>query len=458
MLGMRRIGADRADYYLADLARELPLASAGGARWLGQAAQGLGLRGPVDPDRFRAVLAGRHPETNRTMGSGRGTVHGVDLTFSAPKSVSVLFGLGEDEVARHVVAGHVEAVQGAVAYLEAHAVSACRRAGEEREVIPTTGMVAGLFTHGVNRNLDPHLHSHVVMANLVHGEDGRWSASDQRGLAAHRMAAGAVYDAHLRMELTARLRVTWTQAPLRAAEVQGVSPSVMGELSSRSAEIRQHAATWGTHSARGTRLAWAVTRAAKPPSVGIDTLRASWERRARGAGLEQWERPGRSTPRTSLSEHQFASVLSTTADGGVRRRDVVTAFAAAAPDGVAAPALAQLTSLWVPDRPGVVGVTETMHQRREMLPRPFELDTLGPRPIDPTEHAVWCTAARDMARYRQRWGVTQPRQAWDVDPAAVSGFSTERLIDHLRTTQHVDAARTRLGHRSPPVLELGRSR
>ena len=90
--------------------------------------------------------------------------------------------------------------------------------------MPTTGLVAASFTHGVNRNLDPHLHTHVVMANMVHGHDGRWSACDHRGLSAHRGATSAIYEAHLRAALTTRLGVQWVDAPGSVRKWRG-SPS-----------------------------------------------------------------------------------------------------------------------------------------------------------------------------------------------------------------------------------------
>ena len=129
------------------------------------------------------------PRTALVLGSGRTSVAAFDLTFSAPKSASVLFALGGADTARAVVALHAEAVAGALSYLEQHAVTAVRRSGPDRVVLPTSGAVAAQFTHGVSRNGDPHVHSHVVMANLVHGADGRWGACDRRGLAAHRLAA-----------------------------------------------------------------------------------------------------------------------------------------------------------------------------------------------------------------------------------------------------------------------------
>ena len=110
MFGIHGVGRGRADYYLSDLARELPASDPG--RWAGGAAAGLGLEGPVEPADFHRLLQGRHPRTGGPIGSGRTTVAAFDLTFSAPKSASVLFALGGEAVARRVVAAHAEAVGG----------------------------------------------------------------------------------------------------------------------------------------------------------------------------------------------------------------------------------------------------------------------------------------------------------------------------------------------------------
>ena len=182
--------------------------------------------------------------------------------------MSVVFALGGEEAARHVVAAHREGVQGALRYVESHALSAPRGSGEQREIVPTTGLVAASFTHGVNRKLDPHLHTHVVMANMVHGFDSRWSACDHRGLSAHRAAASAVYESHLRAQLSIRLGLRFVEAPGLRAEVGGVSPFLLGEFSSRAADIRRHMAEQGAHSARGARVAWAATRPDK--RAGLD--------------------------------------------------------------------------------------------------------------------------------------------------------------------------------------------
>src|SRR5580704_1329097 len=101
MLGIHGIGRDGADYYLSDLARELPVAGPG--RWAGSAAERLGLTGPVRADEFGRLLESRHPRSGVLLGSGRASVAALDLTFSAPKSASVLFALAGAEAARAVV-------------------------------------------------------------------------------------------------------------------------------------------------------------------------------------------------------------------------------------------------------------------------------------------------------------------------------------------------------------------
>ena len=471
MLGIHRLTSQGAHYYLSDLAQELPLPQRwepGPSAWVGRAAEGLGLEGDIEPAHLQALLLGLHPTSGHRLRSDRATVLGFDLTFSAPKSVSVVGALGGEDTARQVLAAHREGVRGAVTYVESHALAAARGSGDRRQLVPTTGLVGASFTHGVSRNLDPHVHTHVVMANLVHGVDSRWSACDHRGLWAHRRAAAAVYDAHVRAELTSRLGVRWSDRPGHRTEIKGVSPFVMGEFSSRGADIRRHMAEWGSHSSRGARVAWAATRPEKPVGVSFVELSSEWERRARAVGdsrsqisalLGQREA---ATSRTWLDEHRFGAVLSLAPDGAARRRDLVAAFSTAAVAGVDAPGVERLTELWVPANAtrGGIGVAEEIRSLRSVVPGAHLFDALGPRPVDPAAHEVWCEAAKAIDGYRSRWGV--------ADEVAVPGgagvrsgaspLQTDRLIQHLRTSQQVEVARQRLGWRPPRPLELDRGR
>jgi conjugative relaxase-like TrwC/TraI family protein len=450
MLGIHGIGRERADYYLSDLASELPVA--GRATWAGTAAPGLGLTGPVEADEFRRLLESRHPRSAAALGSGRVSVPAFDLTFSAPKSASVLFALGGAEVARTVVDVHAQAVAGSLTYLEQHALSASRRAGPARFVVPTSGAVAAVFTHGVSRNGDPHVHSHVVMANLVHGADGRWSACDRRGIEAHRLAASAVYEAHLRAGLSAALGVRWIGGAGRRAEVAGVGPELLGAFSSRSADIRRHMDETGAHRGRGAHVAWAATRPAKAPSAPFADLAVRWHRQAHDVGGRLELEPGRRQGRALLDEHRFAGVISLPTHGGAHRRDVVAAFATAARDGADAPAVERLVAHWV--APGPVGVAEPLQQRRTVVPTNEHLRALGPRPVDPDDHAVWLGAARTIDAYRDRWG---PAPAGG-EPVHLATLPAQRLADHVRTEREIAAARARLGWREPAAMERGMGR
>jgi hypothetical protein len=374
-----------------------------------------------------------------------------------------MFALGGEETARSVVRAHAAAVDGAVRYLERHGLGAVRSSGGgEREVIETTGFAGAAFTHGVNRNLDPHLHSHVVVVNAVHGVDGRWSAVDGRGLDAHRRAAGAVYEAHLRDALTASLGVRWDGPPGRSLEIATVAPALRGEFSSRGADVRRHAYEAGVRTARGQRIAWAATRPTKVTGGAYEELAADWRRRADGAGmgLEVDRGVGRQASRApapdSFDEHRFAGVISLTPHGGAHRRDVVGAFAVAARDGVAAASLEQAADLWAPGRR--VGVAEERLTRRSVVPAPHVVATLGPRPLDPAGHATWVGAARAIDAYRGRWGIRDGAEALGVGRDALSSLPPAQLADHLRVTRQLDAARQTLGRRAPAELELGLGR
>jgi conjugative relaxase-like TrwC/TraI family protein len=454
MLGVHGIGQDRADYYLSDLARELPVAGSG--QWVGRAAEGLGLTGPVQADEFRRLLESRHPRSGVVLGSGRVSVPAFDLTFSAPKSVSVLFALAGAEAARTVVAAHDQAVAGSLTYLEQHAITANRQSGPSRVVLPTSGAVAAVFTHGVSRNGDPHIHSHLVLANLVHGADGRWGACDRRGIAAHRLAAAAVYEAHLRAGLTSTLGVRWTGGPGRTAEVAGVGPELLGAFSTRGADIRRRMHDTAVHSGRGARIAWAATRPAKTPSAPFADLEALWRQRADAVGGCLELEPGRPPAgRAVFDEHRFAGVISMPAHGGAHRRDVVAAFGAAARDGATASTIDRLVGQWIP--PGPVGVAEPLQQRRTVVPANHHLRVLGPRPVDPDDHAVWLGAARALDDYRDRWGLALER-APGGESRNLAGLPALHLADHIRTERAVAAARARLGWREPATVERGRGR
>jgi hypothetical protein len=319
--------------------------------------------------------------------------------------------------------------------------------------------VAAEFTHGITRNGDPHVNSHVVVGNLVHGADGRWSACDRRGIDAHRVAASAVYEAQLRDGLTKALDLRWTGSPGRTTEVAGIGAELRAEFSSRGADIRRHMDERGVHSRRGARIAWAATRPPKERTAPFDDLSALWQRRANAIGAPLELQRGHPRPgRALLDEHRFAGALSLLAHGGAHRRDVVAAFGTAALGGVTSPAVERLVAQWVPLGPP--GVAEPLQSRRAVVPANHHLHALGPRPVDPDDHAVWLGAARSLDAYRDRWGLAQSPEPLGVPDRgqSLAVLSPHQLADHRRIERVLTAARARLGWREPAAVERGMAR
>lgn len=207
-------------------------------RWWGQGADRLGLQGVVESDAFLAVMAGHDPATGRDLGRrfGEGSVRGFDATFSAPKSVSVLFGLGEPDVRREVVEAHECAVQAVLGWVETHAHTRMRRHGQV-VTVDTAGILVAVFRQHTSRKLDPQLHTHAVIANRVPAPDGRWLALDARTIKLDQRTLSALYHANLRTEMTRRLGVRWHPPEHGIAEMAGFDPELLAEFSQRTKDV-----------------------------------------------------------------------------------------------------------------------------------------------------------------------------------------------------------------------------
>jgi conjugative relaxase-like TrwC/TraI family protein len=210
-------------------------------RWTGSGAETIGLGGRVDDDGFMALMEGRDPGTGERLKSvgGRSKVAAFDLTFSAPKSVSVLFATGEPELARALVEAHEQAVDAALGYLEREACRVRRgRGGVRREV--GEGFVAAAYRHRMSRAEDPQLRTHVVAANMTRGADGRWTALDATPIYQHAKAAGFLYQAHIRAAVRERLPwVRWGPVRNGMAEIEQLAPQVLREFSTRRRQIEE---------------------------------------------------------------------------------------------------------------------------------------------------------------------------------------------------------------------------
>ena len=202
-------GADAGAYYVEQLPNYYLQSGEPRGLWHGEGAGMLGLRDGVEDEHFLAVMAGMDPaRPDRHVGRRYDdrSVRGFDVTASAPKSVSLLFALGDDEVRRAVLDAHDSAVQSMAKWIEDHAHTRYRISGEVA-IVDAEGIVAAAFRQHTSRALDPQLHTHLVIANRVKSPDGRWLALDARLIKHDQQTLSALYHVALRSELTASLGV-----------------------------------------------------------------------------------------------------------------------------------------------------------------------------------------------------------------------------------------------------------
>ena len=303
MVGVSKIGRANANYWIEAVAEggddyytkpgEAP------GEWMGELAAQLGLSGEVDREAYAAVLDGKHPVTGAVLvdrpkprkfvdAEGRERrlepILGYDIRFAAPKSVSILYAIGSPEVRAAVLRAHDHAVAEAVGYLERTACFVQR--GKGGVVIePGSGFLSMAFRHGSSRAGDMALHTHLVTANMTRAAtDGRWlslaNPRRQSPLLREAKAAGYVYQAALRAEMTRELGAEWQQVVNGYADLAGIGRPVIDHFSQRRAEIVAAMAERGTSSAAAAEVAAYRTRDAKDYSVDRDTQRQEWLSRA----------------------------------------------------------------------------------------------------------------------------------------------------------------------------------
>ena len=216
-------------------------------------------------------------------------VSGFDLVFSCPKSMSLLHALTDDErVRREVSDAHESAWQAALGFLEREACVVRRgHGGTVRE--HGEGFVAAAFRHRTSRAQDPHLHTHVIVANMARTSDGEWRALDGDAiLRTYRLAAGYLYEAQLRSELTRRLGLEWTEPVKGMGELARVPEEAVRAFSTRRRSLLEHMEALGTKGFEAARVAALATREAKE-QVDLPRLREEWKARAAEHGLGRRE-------------------------------------------------------------------------------------------------------------------------------------------------------------------------
>jgi conjugative relaxase-like TrwC/TraI family protein len=218
---------------------------------------------------------------------GERGVHGFDLTFCAPKSVSLVRALRADDVASKAIAGaHTTAMSEAMEYLADHAgyTRVHNAHTAEKELVRLPGLTAIAYQHETSRCGDPHLHTHVIVPNRQARADGQLVSIDGTSLYHEAKAAGVIYQATLRRELHQSLGLEWSQVDPSTgmAEIAGIDRQPITAWSHRSTQLREWAAhnltvaEGGALSAAQLAAAQKATRPAKPEELAWAQLLRQW--------------------------------------------------------------------------------------------------------------------------------------------------------------------------------------
>ena len=153
------------DYYAGEHASEV-------SAWGGVGATGLGLSGEVHKLAFEELLNGKLPDGEQ-VGDPERRRTGIDLTFSMPKSASVLAYVAGDE---RLLVAHMQAVRQTMGWVEKNfAEGRVYNTNRKGDPIRTGNLTYAIFQHDTSRKLDPQAHLHVVAANLTRVGD-KWQA------------------------------------------------------------------------------------------------------------------------------------------------------------------------------------------------------------------------------------------------------------------------------------------
>jgi conjugative relaxase-like TrwC/TraI family protein len=350
-IGAQKAGGGLGEYYSEQDTRTPVWFCAGDAR---RAAELVGLSdldragGEAQTDVVeRWLVGGEAPNGASGRGFRNGSVHGFDLTFCAPKSVSLIRAIRADDVTDKAIAdAHATAISEAMEYLATHAgyTRVHNPATGEKDLVRLPGLVAIAYQHETSRAGDPHLHTHVIVPNRQARADGRLVSIDGTSLYHEAKAAGVMYQATLRRELHQSLGYEWlpVDPSTGMAEVAGIDPTSITAWSQRSSQLREWAAgnlgatDGGEPTAAQLAAAQKATRPSKPEQVAWAELRAGWRTDQRGLGTDsaahrqaRLNRLAASGPR--FNRHRIADAAATIEKAAFTRADLVEVIGAQLP-------------------------------------------------------------------------------------------------------------------------------
>ena len=286
---MLSIGGATAGYYI-NLARDdyYHKGTEPAGLWYGKGADAFGLSGTVDRQKFLALCAGFQPEdlTQRLVqNAGRENRRaGWDLCFSAPKSVSALWALADEETREKISAANYSAVLHALDFVQEH-YGFTRIGKEGTEVEQSKKLFFSLFEHSTSRAQDPQLHIHAVMVNLGINERGETRTLQTKDLFDAKMLVGALYRSQFAYQLRAELGVEIEQGKKGTFEIKGDFKGLVEDWSKRREEIEKE---MKANNATGAKRAahFTLRTREKKENIGREELFAQWQKEGQERGVD----------------------------------------------------------------------------------------------------------------------------------------------------------------------------
>ncbi|SAL79647.1 MobF family relaxase [Caballeronia telluris] len=312
--------------YYADSADDYYAKDGSAMQWHGQGAEVLGLSGTVEQRRFAELLDGRidqQTHLRRTKPSeARKERLGYDLTFSAPKGVSLQALVHGDE---KIIAAHDKAVAAAVR--EAEMLAAARYTAKGKTSVERTNkLVVATFRHETSREVDPDLHTHAFVLNMTQRHNGEWRALVNDGIVHSLSHLGNVYKAELAKELE-RQGFLLRYDRNGTFDLAHFTDHQIHEFSGRRNQIDAQLAAWGLDRETATpsqRDRAAMQTRERKTAIDRDNVRAAWQARAKELGIDfhsrEWAGVGKDGVGKDGAEKDGLGKDDVSADGRNRSR------------------------------------------------------------------------------------------------------------------------------------------
>jgi len=284
-------------YYEADnyYAKDSPEAAAA-THWWGKGAEQLGLTGHVDSKQFEQLLLGKLPngsQLGRLNDAKQAHRPGYDLTFSAPKSVSVMAEVLND---KRIYQAHDNAVNQTLAHLQSNAAQTRSSIDGVTSCEKTDNVTVAKFRHDTSRELDPQLHTHCVVLNMTKREDGQWRSLSSEQLFEQKMLAGGFYRSVLAFELK---HLGYSSEKMHGDgrfELANVPSEIIQHFSTRREQIEKLMEERGVRGSKAASSAALMSRE-KKQEVNREDIKKEWIKEWKSLGVKICRVP------TKIREH-----------------------------------------------------------------------------------------------------------------------------------------------------------